>query len=209
MIHTLRRFITHMYIYLGVVLWWLCFNVKQVKQGWWSENKLSNIPDVELAIFSEYLQIKLSIKIPPSFSHGCQQIKSCLRVNCIVPHPFREYVQGTIMVADSCQLVYAFPRILAFWARMRVYENNQREREKYEDARIREREFARKNRDYPIRWGLEIARIPGNADTRWDESATIRTRVVKQCIRVYHISKLVNRHNLALTVKFSIITGIG
>ena len=35
------------------------------------------------------------------------------------------------MVADSSHLVSAFPRTLAFWARMRVCENNQREREKY------------------------------------------------------------------------------
>ena len=49
------------------------------------------------------------------------------------------------MVADSSHLVSAFPRTLAFWARMRVCENNQREREKYADVRIREREFARIN----------------------------------------------------------------
>ena len=44
------------------------------------------------------------------------------------------------MVADSSHLVSAFPRTIVFWARMRVCENNQREREKYADARIRERE---------------------------------------------------------------------
>ena len=54
------------------------------------------------------------------------------------------------MVADLCELVSAFPRTLAFWARRQICDIKQREREKYEDARIREREFARLNRENPI-----------------------------------------------------------
>ena len=66
------------------------------------------------------------------------------------------------MLADLSQLVSASPRTLVFWARMRVWKNNQREREKYEYARIREREFARINRENPIKTRTrvcEMARI--------------------------------------------------
>ena len=59
-------------------------------------------------------------------------------------------ILGLYMVAESSQLVSAFSRTLAFWVRMRVCENNQREREKCEYARIREREFAKINRESAI-----------------------------------------------------------
>ena len=73
------------------------------------------------------------------------------------------------MVADSSQLVSASPRTLAFWARMRVCENNQREREKYEYASIRECEFTRINRENPIKTRTRVCKI---ARTEKDENTS-------------------------------------
>ena len=76
------------------------------------------------------------------------------------------------MVADSSHLVSAFPRILTFLARMRVCENNQQEREKYADARIREREFARINRENTIK---TRTRVCEKARTRKRQEYIART----------------------------------
>ena len=82
----------------------------------------------------------------------------CILVFCVVlkQHLFKEVLA---MVADSSHLVSAFPRTLAFWARMRVCENNQREREKYADARIRERKFARINRENTIKTRTRVCEM--------------------------------------------------
>ena len=52
--------------------------------------------------------------------------------------------------------VPSYSRVLA---RMRVCENNQREREKYADARIREREFARINRENTIKTRTRVCEM--------------------------------------------------
>ena len=82
------------------------------------------------------------------------------------------------MVADSSHLVSAFPRTLALWARMRVCENNQRECEKYADARIREREFARINRKNTIYKSQEHNKDE-NSSLRDDED-TKKTRIHRE-----------------------------
>ena len=85
------------------------------------------------------------------------------------------------MVADSSQLLSASSRTLMFWARMRVCENNQREREKYEYARIRESEFARINRENPKDTRTRVCEMGGykkdeNTSREHEKDEYARTR---------------------------------